>query len=62
MFTFLRDKAATQMRSSYKMAISARSHALAGGRTANGGYRNYGERMYVEGVLEQRRKAQLVRK
>jgi hypothetical protein len=49
------------MRSSYALAISARSRQLAAGRTAGGGYANHGERMYVEGVLEQRRKEQLVR-
>lgn len=48
------------MRSSYALAISARSRQLAAGRTAGGGYANHGERMYVEGVLEQRRKEQLV--
>ena len=48
------------MRSSHALAISARSRQLAAGRTAGGGYANHGERMYVEGVLEQRRKEQLV--
>jgi hypothetical protein len=55
-----RDEAAKTMRSSYALAISARSRQLAAGRTAGGGYANHGERMYVEGVLEQRRKEQLV--
>lgn len=56
-----RDEAAKTMQSSYTLAISARSRQLAAGRCAPGEYRNHGERMYVEGVMEQRRKEQLVR-
>lgn len=56
-----RDDAATALQSSYKLAISSRSHELAAGRTAGGDYAHHGERMYVEGVLEQRRKAHAVR-
>lgn len=48
------------MRSSYTLAISVRSRQLAAGRTSGGEFRNHGERMYVEGVMEQRRKVQLV--
>ena len=59
--TACRDEAATALRSSYTLAISARSRALVAGREDSGGYRNYGERMYVEGVMEQRRKEKLVR-
>lgn len=49
------------MQSSYKLAISARSRELAAGRTGGGEYKHHGERMYVEGVLELRRKEHLVR-
>lgn len=55
-----RDHLAEEMRSNYKLAISAKSHELAARRTQAGGYQNSGHRMYVEGVLEQRRRAQLV--
>lgn len=56
-----RDEAAKTMQSSYTLAISTRSRRLAAGRTVGGEFRNHGERMYVEGVMEQRRKEQLVR-
>ena len=56
-----RDDAAETMRSSYKLAISVKSHELAAGRTQAAGYKNYGHRMHVEGVLDQRRRAQMVR-
>ncbi len=56
-----RDAAAKAMQSSYKLAISARSRELAAGRTGGGEYKHHGERMYVEGVLELRRKEHLVR-
>lgn len=55
-----RDEAAEQLRNSYKLAISARSHQLAKNRTEAAGYSNYGERMYVEGVLKQRERVKMV--
>lgn len=56
-----RDDAAKTKFSEYKLAISEKSHELAAGRTQAAGYKNYGHRMHVEGVLEQRRRAQMVR-
>lgn len=57
----LRDKDEKKMRNSYKLTISARSHQLAKNRTEAAGYSNYGERMYVEGVLKQRERMQLTK-